>query len=492
MTEPEPDPSDTPVAQPRPRPRPPVPTPPRSRPAAAASPDGGGPIPPIPTGVDPTGAGPASSAAPAVTSIPAATAASINSAADASHNRGFGRVEKDGAVFVRTGDSERRVGTWQSGDAAGALDFFTIRFAGLVAEIDLLDQRLQAGTIPPDEAAGAIRRLRTSLPEAPAVGDFAALDARLAGLDGLVAAAREARSAARARAQEVAHTAKLALVADAEMLAESNDWRGGVARFRSLLDSWKAQPRLDRVRDDELWHRFSAARTAYTRRRKTHFADLSAKHETARIAKEALVSQAGELAASTDWGPTAARLRSLMEEWKRVGGAARTVDDTLWKRFRAASDSFFTARNSHFAAQDSEYAGNAERKEQLLVEAERLLPVTDVTAAKTGLRGIHERWSQIGKVPRDSMRSIDARLEAVEQAVTRADEHKWNRGDPEKRARAEATVGLLRKSVGALREQADSCRRRGDEPGTVKAEASLAAQTGWLVEAEKALAEFSG
>ena len=46
-------------------------------------------------------------------------------------------------------------------------------------------------------------------------------------------------------------------------------------RLRDLLEEWKALPRLDKKIDDELWHRFSGARTAYTRRRKTHFAELN-------------------------------------------------------------------------------------------------------------------------------------------------------------------------------------------------------------------------
>jgi hypothetical protein len=412
--------------------------------------------------------------------------------ADERHHRSFGRVDADGTVFVRTADGERKVGAWQAGDADGALDFYVARFAGLEADADLLDQRLRAGTMAPDDAARRIRRLRNSLPDAAAVGDFAALTQRLDGLDEMVAQARLERSKARARAQEAAHDAKAAVVAEAEALAESDDWRGGVARFRTLLEAWKSQPRLDRRRDDELWHRFSAARTAYTRRRKAHFGELSDRQDQARAAKEALVAQAEQLAGSTDWGPTAAKLRSLMDAWKRAGAAARPVDDALWKRFRAASDRFFTARSKHFQAQDAEFAGNAAAKQELLAEAERLVPVTDLAAAKAALRDIRDRWSQIGKVPRESMRSIEGRLRAVEQAIASAEERHWTRSDPEKRARAEATVDMLRKSVDGLEAQLASCRRNGDDQGAAQAEANLATRAGWLTEAEKALAEFSG
>ena len=89
--------------------------------------------------------------------------------------------------------------------------------------------------------------------------------------------------------------AKERFVVEAEKLAAGNDWRGGVNRFRELLDEWKALPRLDRATDDELWHRFSSARTTYTRRRKSQFAQQSEQRETAREAKEKLVTEAEAL-----------------------------------------------------------------------------------------------------------------------------------------------------------------------------------------------------
>ncbi len=73
--------------------------------------------------------------------------------------------------------------------------------------------------------------------------------------------------------------AKEKLVAEAEKIAEGNDWRAGANRLRTLLDEWKALPRIDRASDDALWRRFSSARTSYTRRRKTHFAEQNEKRE---------------------------------------------------------------------------------------------------------------------------------------------------------------------------------------------------------------------
>ena len=60
--------------------------------------------------------------------------------------------------------------------------------------------------------------------------------------------------------------------------------------------------------------------------------------------------------------------------------------------------------------------GNNVAASLLLAEAEALLPVTDVRAAKAALRDIQERWEAAGKVPRSQMQELEGRFRAVEIA----------------------------------------------------------------------------
>jgi len=452
---------DAPVPAPRPVPGPPRPPPARPAPT---------PAPP-----------PATSATDPVAPPPRA----LGNPGD------WGRVDETGVVFVRTEDGEREIGTWQSGDEDGALQFFGHRFDGIVAELDLLESRLRTGKINPDEARSVLRKHRAGWLSASALGDFAGLTARIGALDDLIDVQRAERAEIRAQVQAAARATKERLVGEAEALGQSSDWRGGVTRFRQLLDDWKAQPRLDRHADDELWHRFSTARTTYTRRRKAHFSELSAKRDGAREIKERLATRAEALVASTDWGSTSSELRTLMDEWRTAGGAQKEVDDELWGRFRAASDAFFAARTEHFAAQDSEFGGNLAAKELLLVEAEKLVPVREPGPAKAALRSINERWTLIGKVPRDSMKTVEARLHAVERAVDDAEEQRWARTDPELKARAESTVAMLRDSVAKLTAEHANATAKGDTRAASAAEEALVARQSWLAEAERALTDFS-
>jgi Domain of Unknown Function (DUF349) len=424
---------------------------------------------------------------------PAEPVAAPDATSDAvSDARSWGRVAEDGTVFVRVGDGERQVGQWLGGDPAEGLEFFARKYDALIFEVDLLEKRVRSGALSPDDAAGSLKQVRATVAEAQAVGDLDALDRRLQAVETLIGAQREKRKADRAKRIGEAQQQKERIAAEAERLAESNDWRAGADRMRALLDEWKTLPRLDKAADDTLWRRFSTARTTYTRRRKAHFAELNEKREGARAVKERLVKEAEALSSSTDWGPTSGAYRELMRRWKEAGPAPKGIDDQLWQRFRTAQDTFFGARDAANAATEAEFVANAEKKEQLLVEAEALLPVTNLGAAKAAFRDIAERWDAAGKVPRDRMKELEGRIRKVEQAIRAVEDEAWRRSNPEARARAAATVAQLETSIADLETKRDKAAAAGNDKKAAEHAAAIEARQSWLTEARKAFEEFSG
>ena len=404
----------------------------------------------------------------------------------------WGRVDDEGTVYVRTADGERVVGSWQAGSPDEALAYFTRKYEGIGVEIGLLERRVRTTDLATKDAMTAIEHLQAQVAEGHAVGDLEALAKRLEALVGEVDSRREERKAARAKAQEEARTAKDALVAEAEQLAESTQWRDAGDRLRALVDTWKGLPRLDRKSDDELWHRFSHARSTFSKRRKAHFATLDQQRDEARQAKEKLAKEAEALSSSTDWGATAARYRELMTEWKAAGRAQREAEDELWARFRGAQDVFFQARSAVFDERDAGERENLVLKEALVVEAETLLPVGDLKAAKATYRSVAERWEEIGHVPRDARPKLEGRLHTVERAIREAEEAEWQRSNPEARARAEGMTGLLQAAVDKLQQQIAAAQARNDASRVAKLEKELAGRQELLEQARKGLQEFGG
>lgn len=397
----------------------------------------------------------------------------------------FGRVDDDGTVWLVTPAGERIIGSWQAGDPEAAFAHFGRRFDDLSTEITLMEERLTSGTGDARKIRANAVALAETLPTASVLGDVDALTQRLTNLiariDVIVAAVRSRREVH--RAEQTAR--KEALAAEAEDLAaNSTQWKIAGDRLRAILDEWKTITGLDRKVDDALWKRYSAARETFNRRRGSHFAELDRERSGVRQSKERLCERAEELSTSTDWTATSAEFRKLLTEWKAAGRATRDVDEALWRRFKAAQDAFFTARNAASAEKDAELRANAAAKEALLAEAEKL-ETSNLDAARAALRSIAEKWDAIGRVPRERTAELERRLRAVEKKLRDAGDSGWS--DPQAQARAEQ----FRNRAEQFAQQAEKAAAAGRTKEAEEARANAEQWRQWADAAAEALTRRS-
>ena len=391
----------------------------------------------------------------------------------------YGRVAPDGTVYVITADGEREVGSWQAGPPEEGRAYYARRFEDLSAEVTLLERR---ASMDPTRAVASAARLRENLATAAVVGDIGALERRLDAILEKSRGLQEQAAAEKAEQRAAAQAEKVALIEEAERVAATNDWRKADETLRGLVDRWKSMARLDRKTDDELWGRLSTARGNFQRRRRAHFAELDEKRKASQTRKEQLIAEAEKLSTSKEWGPTTARYRDLMTEWKAAGGAPKGVEESLWNRFKAAQDEFFRRRNESRAERTAAQQATIDAKKALLDEAEKI-DVTDPEAARSALRNVQERWEAIGKVPRDDIRPLEVRMRAVEEKVRDAVDRQWRRSDPE----ADARVAQFRERVAQFETQAAKARAAGDARRADQAQAQADQWREWLATAEQAV-----
>jgi hypothetical protein len=395
----------------------------------------------------------------------------------------WGRIDETGAVFVRTSDGERQIGSWQAGSAEEGLAFYARRYEDLAADVALLEARAASPASDPQAVNAAATKLRETVPEAAALGDLDALCRRLDEVLEKVKQRLADRAAERARASEAAVERKRALVREAQQLAASDDWRAGGDRFRAIVEEWKAI-RIDRKTDSALWEEFAAARRSFDSRRRAFFAQRDEARAAAAQVKAKLVAEAEKLTESTEWAATAKAFRDLMTRWKAAGRATREAEDQLWARFKAAQDGFFSRRSEAFAARDAEQTANLEAKRALLAEARSLDAAADPEGARKRLKSIHDRWEKVGHVPREAKDALEDQLAAVERSIREAAAAARVVTVPES-----PLVIRLRESVGKLEARLGRAHAAGDSKLVAETEAALATQRQWLAQAEAAAAD---
>jgi hypothetical protein len=397
----------------------------------------------------------------------------------------WGRVDETGTVFVRDASGERAVGQYPDGSPEEALAYFERKFADLAGQVTLLEQRAKRGA-PAADIAKAVKSLSANIESANAVGNLAALHTRLEALGGTVSELTEKQTEEQKALVAAALVERTAIVEEVEKLAAQDpakaQWKQVSTTLDELFQKWQTHqqdgPRLPKNESNELWKRFRAARAIIDGHRKAFFAELDSTHKDARTRKQELVTKAEALLPKgADGIPT---YRTLLDEWKLAGRAGKKFDDALWAKFKAAGDALYSAKTEVDARDNVEFEANLEQKNELLVEAEKLLTVTDRAQAKESLASIQRRWDKIGKVPREKVKTVEDRLRKVETAVRKLDEDHWQRSDPEKQARTEGLASQLHEAIAKLEAELAAAKASGDKAKIAKAQEALDARKLWL------------
>jgi hypothetical protein len=168
-------------------------------------------------------------------------------------------------------------------------------------------------------------------------------------------------------------------------------------------------------------------------------------HRAAQTArKEALAVEAEEIAAnSTQWKSAGDRLREILDEWRTISGLDRKTDDTLWKRYSAARETFNRRRGSHFAELDRERVGARQSKEALCERAEELADSTDWGPTGATFRDLLVQWKAAGRASKDVDDALWARFKGAQDKFFSARNAVTAERDAEFGGNADAKQALL-------------------------------------------------
>jgi hypothetical protein len=393
----------------------------------------------------------------------------------------LGRVDDDGTVSVREGQSWRAVGSFPDGTRDEALAYFTRKFDDLEATVSLAEQRVKAGAAVRD-ITKQLDRLDKDLVEPAAVGDIVALRERVQALREKLPTleAKQDEASQAAVAEALAHREKI--VADMEAIASQDPskvrWKQATTTMTELFEAWQSHqqtgPRVPKKTADELWTRFRTARNTLEKARRAFFQDLDKASKEAKTAKKDLIAAAEALVEKGAAGITS--YRNLLAQWKEAPRASKSVEDGLWAQFKKAGDALYGAKAEEDKRDDETNAVNAESKKALLAEFADVLSLTDRDQASQRLRTFHTRFAALGPVPKKDLRAIDDQVKKLDAHVKSLEQEFWTKNDPEKKARSESMTGQLTAAIEELESKIQGAS------GTDKSdlESELATKKAWL------------
>lgn len=402
----------------------------------------------------------------------------------------WGRVDEAGVVYVREGDGERVVGEYPDATPEEALAYFERKFADLAGQIALVEQRAKAGANA-TEVARTVTKLAALVNGANAVGDLAALQARLDALGGTVSELTEQQREEQKAAVEAAVAERTAIVVGVETIAARDlskaQWKTVTAEVDAAFAAWQQHqndgPRLPKSVGEELWKRFRTARATIDTARRAFYSSLDSQHKDARAAKQSLVEKAEALAPKGGDGIPA--YRALLDQWKLAGRAGKKVDDQLWDRFKAAGDVLYAEKSNRVAAENTEYQANLEAKLALLDGAADIRSITDRSTVKDRVRKLQAAWEEIGRVPRERMRDLDERMRAIEEHARSLDEAHLRSSLPKQPAPADSFSAKLAEAVEKAERDLAAAKAGGNAKAIKDAEEALASRKAWLGAAKR-------
>lgn len=177
------------------------------------------------------------------------------------------------------------------------------------------------------------------------------------------------------------------------------EWNTLTEQIIATQAEWKTIGFAPQRMNQQIFERFRAACDAFFQKKAEFFRVVKDGLNENLEKKMALVEKAEALKDSTDWRATSDALIQLQKEWKSIGAIPRKNSEQLWKRFIAACDAFFEAKNAATADQRNEEQENMAKKQAIIEQLQALLENPTQNDASQTVKALQQQWNEVGHVP---------------------------------------------------------------------------------------------
>lgn len=220
-------------------------------------------------------------------------------------------------------------------------------------------------------------------------------------------------------------------------------WDEATEKIKEIQSRWKEVGFTSRKLNSELFARFRKACDAFFEAKSKYSQELKETLQKNLEKKIALCEKAEALGNTEDLRANLEEVVKLQAEWKRIGSVPRKVSDSVWERFQAACNKFFTERKKDLDRRREEQNANLEAKREIIEKIKAIPEDMDRRVALAQVRELQNKWNEIGHVPFSQKDKIFKQYREVCDAfynslsANRRNEHRQNYEAHIKRVKAE-------------------------------------------------------
>ena len=187
------------------------------------------------------------------------------------------------------------------------------------------------------------------------------------------------------------------------------DWRTFTDQIKELQAQWRKTGRVPRAVSDELYLHFRTACDIFFDKRKEFMRDRNKLISEQGDRKRAIIEEIEQIVAEERWPEGHSRIQELQTEWNEM--IHTNKHQALFKRFRAACDTYYTHHKALYQAQREESKEHIAAAKELVARARELAAIEAPSdAEREEAVALQRDFYQIGYMPRKTRGKLQDEL----------------------------------------------------------------------------------
>lgn len=195
-------------------------------------------------------------------------------------------------------------------------------------------------------------------------------------------------------------------------LVDGEETTHSINTIKQIQDEWKKIGPVPGSQNRNLWASYNALMDRFYDNRSIYFELKELDRKKNLEHKLEICEKAEALFNMADLKEAIKSLNDLHEEFKHIGPVPRDEQESLWNRFKTASDAVYSRRKEYYENQKGTLIENLEKKEALIQKLEtfkdyKASKIKDWNVKTKEVLALQKDWEAVGPVPRENGKEVN-------------------------------------------------------------------------------------